>query len=69
MLIQNQTRMERVFNDLLEILNFCKNANTQPLIELAISRTENAIEALFQTLEIIIRDDRVNNVPEYMFGL
>lgn len=33
------------------------------------TKTENAIEALFQTLETILRDDRFNNLPEYIFDL
>ena len=39
-----------LFNDFLEILSFCENTNTQPLTELAILRTKNAIEALSQIL-------------------
>ena len=50
---------EEFFFDLLEILNFCQNVNTKSLIELAISRIQNAIEALYQILPIIPREDRV----------
>ena len=50
---------DEFFFDLLEILNFCQNVNTKPLIELAISRIENAIEALYQILPIIPHEDRV----------
>ena len=67
--IANQTRIKRIFQRSPGNFELCKNTNTQPLIELAVSRTENAIEALFQTLEIILRDDRINNVPEYIFDL
>ena len=46
MLISNQTRFdasfhetwEEFFHNTLETLNFCKDDNNQPLVELAISR-------------------------------
>ena len=55
---------EEFFFDLLEILNFCQNVNTKSLIELAISRIQNATEALYQILPIIPREDRV--VTEFL---
>ena len=50
---------EEFFNDLLEIWNFCENANTQPLMGLTILKIENATEALSQMLPIIPREARV----------
>ena len=41
----------------------------QPRYKNDATRTENAIEALFQTLETILRDDRFNILPEYIFDL
>ena len=43
----------------MKTLNFCEYVNTQPLIKLATSRIENAIEALYQIVPIIPTEGRV----------
>ena len=54
-----------LFNNFLEVLSFCENTNTQPLVELAISRTEIAIKALSQ---ILLKTDSLLNTSEILTG-
>ena len=56
--------MGNVFQQSHEVLNFCEHVNTQPVIEVTISRIENTIEALSQILAIIPCEDRV--VTEFL---
>lgn len=56
--------MGKVFQQSHEVLNFCEHVNTQPVIEVTISRIENTIEALSQILAIIPCEDRV--VTEFL---